>query len=309
MMQNIRSILAVVDRDERSRWLPAKAAGLARLTKARLELFLCDAERAYVRQHQYDRQAAAQAKESCLADSRQYLQALSHRLAIGDVEISLSVGCESPLYAGIVHAVEQDRPDLVVRGVGTDDTGDAGGATSHGRQGRAAAGGSVSVAPLEANDWLLVSACPSPLLLTRGKSWKERPIIAAAVDVSSGETADLTRTILRAAAEFAKSTGGALEVVHACPPGRPQAEIEMHRATLAERVREAGVESARIHLVVGEPAAALREFAKRESVDLIVLGALTHRKTLAALVGTLTGRLIDTLDTDFLLLKRSHCPS
>ncbi|HEY7878056.1 MAG TPA: hypothetical protein VIC55_07515 [Gemmatimonadaceae bacterium] len=38
-------------------------------------------------------------------------------------------------------------------------------------------------------------------------------------------------------------------------------------------------------------------------MDLIVLGALTHRKTLRALVGTLTGRLTDTLDIDFLLVK------
>jgi nucleotide-binding universal stress UspA family protein len=42
---------------------------------------------------------------------------------------------------------------------------------------------------------------------------------------------------------------------------------------------------------------------RREEVDLIVLGALTHRKTLRALVGTLTGRLTDTLDIDFLLVK------
>lgn len=279
----MRSILAAVGRDGSSKSVARRAAELARLTGAHLELFLCDAERAYVCQHQYDSEAATRAKASCLEDSRRYLESLRRELAVPDVEISLGVGCESPLYAGIVHAVERVHPDLVVRGVGTEE--------------------SAVAPPLDASDWDLVSTCPAPLLLTRGKSWKERPVIAAAVDLSPGEPAELTQTILCTATDVAKSTGGVLKAVHACRRDRPKAEIETHRAALGERVRSAGIEGADIHLVVGEPAAALREFVRREGVDLIVLGALTHRKTLRALVGTLTGRLIDTLAVDFLLVK------
>lgn len=295
MTLKINSILAAVDRDERSKRVAARAVELARLTGAHLELFLCDAERAYVREHQYDREAAARAKESCLADSRQYLEALRHKLAVREVEVALSVGCESPLYAGIVHAVERSHPDLVVRGVGIAETAaTAGNVSSHGH------------GPLDAGDWDLVSTCPAPLLLTRGKPWSERPVIAAAVDLSPGESAELTRTILRSAADVAKSTGGALKAVHACRRDLPEAEIETLRAALGEHLESAWIEGADIQLVVGEPAAALREFVHREGVDLLVLGALTHRETLRALVGTLTGRLIDTLGIDLLLVKPAH---
>lgn len=306
MKQTIRSILAAVDRDESSKRAVTRAAELARLTGSRLELFLCDAERAYVRQHQYDREAAVSAKEASLADSLRYLESLRGAMGVSDVEVSLNVACESPLYAAIVHEVEHAHPDLVVRSVEADETAATGGdVRPYGRE----LGQRAAAPVLDASDWDLVGACPAPLLLTRGKPWKARPVIAAAVDLSSGESAELTRTILRAAADIAQSTGGVLKAVHACRGDRPKEEIEIHRAALGERVRTAGIESADIHLVVGEPAAALREFGRQEEVDLIVLGALTHRKTLSALVGTLTGKLIDALDGDFLLVKSPRAPS
>ncbi len=178
-----------------------------------------------------------------------------------------------------MRAVKLSRPDLVIRGA-------------------------AASSPLDPNDWELVRACPVPLLLTRGQPWKSRPIIAAAIDISPGESEELTRAILLASAVFAKATGGTVEIMHA---GRFDAALprasDCCRAALAERARDVGLQGAECHLITGEPAAALREFAAGRNFDLIVLGALTHRKALTALVGTLTGRLIESLDTDFLLVK------
>ncbi|HVS75377.1 MAG TPA: universal stress protein [Steroidobacteraceae bacterium] len=291
MKQFIHSIMAAVDRDDRSREVVAKAVALARLSGAHLELFHCDAERAYSRRHQYDSRAAARERESCLDDSRSFLDALWRSLEVSDVDASLSVACESPLYEGIVHAVQRDHPDLVVRGAG----GGAAGAR---------------VAGLDANDWELVRACPSPLFLTRGKPWKSRPSIAAAIDLSAGESAELTRTILSTAAAVARSAGGDLEIIHACRLDRTQPqELESRRASLAEGAKSAGVQAVAVHVLCGEPAVVLPEHAVQRGFDLIVLGALTHRKSLTALVGTLTGRLLETLDCDFLLVKPSRAGS
>ena len=282
MSSKVRSILAAVDHDgNQAKRVAAKAVTLARLTGAHLELFLCDADTAFSGRHQYEPEAAARANESSLTESRHFLETLRRGLA-SDVEISLSVACESPLYEGIVHAVRRSRPDLVIRGA-------------------------AAAMPLAPNDWELVRACPAPLLLTRGLPWKTPPLIAAAVDVSPGESAELTHAILRAAADLAQAAGGTVEVVHA---GRydetPPPAADSRRAALAERARDADLEGVECHLIAGEPAAALREFSARRGFDLIVLGALTHRKSLTALVGTLTGRLIESLDTDFLLVKPAH---
>ena len=64
----------------------------------------------------------------------------------------------------------------------------------------------------------------------------------------------------------------------------------------------AGVRPDQVHVIPGEPAQTLPRFAAGR-YDLFVMGALTHRKTPAALVGTLTGRLLETLDCDFVLVK------
>lgn len=223
--------------------------------------------------------AAERAKELCLVSSQRYLETLQRRLVASGVEISLSVACESPLYEGIVHAVERSRPDLVVRGVAPGE-------------------------PLDPNTWELAAECPAPLLLTRGHPWKARPAIAAAIDISPGESLELTRAILRSAAGLARAAEGTVDIVHA---GGVESEsapaCEACRRALAERAREADLEATEYHLIAGEPAQALRDFCARCDFDLIVLGALTHRKTLAALVGTLTGRLIESLESDFLLVK------
>jgi universal stress protein E len=283
MSNEIRSILASVDRDgSQARRVAAKAVALARLSGAHLELFVCDAEAAFNRRHQYEPQAAARAKEICLVESRRYLEALRQGLGAQDVEISLSVACESPLYEGIVRAVKRSRPDLVVRG--------------------AAEGG-----PLDPNDWELVSTCPVPLLLTRGRLWQAHPLIAAAIDVSASESPELTRAILRTAADVARWAGGTVEIMHADRfESALSAAFDARRAALVERARDAGLEGTECHLIAGDPAQALRELALRRNFDLLVLGALTHRKALTALVGTLTGRLIESLDVDFLLVKPAH---
>lgn len=314
MKQTIGSILAAVDRDDRSRQVAAKAVALARMSGARLELFHCDAERAYSRVHQYDPRAAVRAKEYCLAESRRFLDYLWRSLAVRDIEPAMSVGCESPLYEAIVHAVERDHPDLVVRGIGGARRAEAEeipgvesdlmASLGTGLADEAHATGSVGPPGLDPNDWLLVSTCPSPLFLTRGKAWKPHPVVAAAIDLSAGEPAELTQTILRTAGSIAKAAGGDLVTLHAGRFGdHAPGEIELRRSAVREHAKNAGVDAAAIHIVTGEPMIALPEFAAKKDFDLIVLGALTHRKTLTALVGTLTGKLIETLDCDFLLVK------
>lgn len=277
-MQRIDNILVAVDRDG-SRVAIAKAIAVARLFGARLELFLCDAEGAYEQQHQYDPRSVALARDSSLFAAREYLESLWRSFSVQDVPVTMDVACETPLYEGIMHKLERSAPQLVVRG-------------ASGREGRV----------FGASDWDLAQSCPVPLLLTKGRLWQPRPAIAAAVDVSAEESLALTHSILGLAKQFADVGRGTLEVLHAGRFYEPQT-LALHRAKLEQRAREAGVAPSALHLIDGEPAAALTEFAATCHYDLMVLGALTHRKTLTALLGTLTGRLIDTIESDFLLVR------
>jgi universal stress protein E len=285
-MQRVESILVAVCDDESAREALMKAAGLARLFRARLELFRCNAEVAYFQRHQYEVVAARTAQERCAVESREHLEKLWNSLAVSDIPVTIDAACESPQYESIVRKVRHCRADLVVRGL---------------RPARTAAGGVV-----DASDWDLVQACPAPLLLTRGRSWARTPRIAAAVDISGDESPELTRSILACARRFTVGSQGSLEILYADRfDGVTPQTLKSHRATLAERALEADVDPAQLHVLTGEPATVIPQFAALRGYDLLVVGALTHRRSVTALVGTLTGRLMETLDADLLLVRAS----
>ena len=286
-MEKIESLLVSVDRNRGASHTLAQAIALGHKFGARIELFVCDAERAFALKHEYDTHGVDEARASCLLESRRYLETLLEKAPVGSLPVCIDAMCESPLYEGIVHKVQQSCPDLVVRSVG-------GGETQS----------------LSASDWALVRTCPVPLLLTHGKPWHQRPRIAAAVDISDEEPPALTRSILRAAAFVSASCGGVLEVLYGAGAAagaggaeKDRALTKLHAAELRARAKDAGAQAENVHVLIGDPAKMLPRHAADRHYDLVVLGALTHQKAMTALVGTLTGRLIESLDCDVLLVK------
>ena len=282
-MEKIRSILVVADRSNAAPGLLAKSVGLARKFGAGIELFLCDSEHAYALAHAYDSSGVEQARRTCLAEVRQYLEALKDSADAQDVAISIDVDCESPLYQGIVQKVLRSRPDLVIK--------------------NAAGEASQRRLNLDANDWQLMRTCPVTLMLSRGKRWRSQPQFAAAVDVSEQESAGLVRKILHAAEYLTMSCDGELDVLYS---ERSEAGAEQRLArtdALRNLAHEFRIGAHRVHLLVGQPEQTLPAFAGRHVYDVLVLGALTHRKGPTELVGSLTSRLVDVLDCDFVLVK------
>jgi universal stress protein E len=152
-------------------------------------------------------------------------------------------------------------------------------------------------------------ACPATLLLTRGRPWQAPPRFAAAVDASGSESAGLLWDILQAAHNLTTLTGGQLNVLYAESTELADAEREAGTRSLHEHVRKLPALPAAVHVLAGSPEASLPTFAKRHAFDALLLGALTHRPGFAAQVGTLTSRLVESLDCDFLLVKprNYHC--
>jgi hypothetical protein len=58
-----------------------------------------------------------------------------------------------------------------------------------------------------------------------------------------------------------------------------------------------------VYVLAGDAEVSLPKFAGQNAYDAILLGALTHRPGYTAQVGTLTGRLVEALGCDFLLVK------
>lgn len=287
-MEKLSSILAVIDPVDEPLQVVTKAIALARYFGAKVEFFLCDAERAHALSHAYDSSGIECARQTCLADGRRYLEGLRHCVLAEDVKISVDVVCESPLYESIVRKVLRSSPDLVIKAA----TGEH--PPRH--------------YMLDTNDWQLARTCPAPLMLIRGRPWASNPRFAAAVDVSAQETIGLACGILQTAEYLSLGCRAELDVLYSDRQADDTEGRERRVALLYELAHKFKVPRDHVHTFQGEPEATLPEFAAREHYDVLVVGALTHRAGLTALVGALTGKLVDSLDCDFVLVKpESYC--
>jgi universal stress protein E len=252
---------------------------LARAAGARMELFMCDAERGYALSQAFVPTGVEQARHACLVDSRSYLEMLKRAVSSGDVPVTIDAACESPLYESIVRKVMRERPDLVIKNV------------------------SGPLNRFDVTDWQLMRACPATLMLTRGRSWQSPPRFAAAVDASGGESAGLLWDILQAAHNLTGLTRGQLNVLYAEAIELGDKERQAGTLALHDLVHKLPAVPASVHVLAGNPEVSLPGFAKRHAYDAMLLGALTHRPGVTAMVGTLTSKLVESLECDFLLVK------
>src|SRR6266496_3197419 len=114
-MKPVISILVVADRSPAAADATAKAVLLARQFGARVELFMCDAERGYALSQAYIPRGVEEARQACICEAHRYLESLKRSAAAEDVSITIDAGCDSPLYESIVRKVLRDRPDLVIK--------------------------------------------------------------------------------------------------------------------------------------------------------------------------------------------------
>src|SRR5579872_516119 len=101
-MQIGNSILVALEEHRDSTAALTRAVMFARRFDARIELFLCEAERAYALHHQYDDPGNTDViRNEFLAESRAAMQRQWRALDVNDVAVSFDVACESPLYEAI----------------------------------------------------------------------------------------------------------------------------------------------------------------------------------------------------------------
>jgi universal stress protein E len=284
-MQPVSSILVVVDRSPAAADALAKGILLARKLEARVDLFMCDAERGFALSQAYVPTGVEEARHTCVADTRRYLEALKQAAAAPDVPISIDAACESPLYETIVRKVMREHHDVVIKNA------------THMR-------GQYPVR-FDITDWQLMRTCPATLILTRGRAWSKPPRFAAAIDVSVAESAGLAHGILTTAQVLADCAGGELDVVYAEPIELGDQEREQGSRTLRDLVGQMSGTTPGVHILAGNPEASLPGFTKRRGYDALLLGALTHQAGYTAQVGTLTSRLVEAVDSDFILVKPS----
>ena len=302
-MRPIRRILVAV-KDPRTRTLPAvkKAAQLARVTGAELELFHSIADVIYIDALQMAKQSVSEFESRLRHEALQRLESIAAPLRRQGLRVQSTAEWDYPIYEAIVRRAEATRADLIV-------------AERHATR---------HVAPwlLRFTDWELLRSSPVPVLLVKTPRPYRRPVVLAAVDPSHAfaKPSRLDDEVLREAQSLAAALSGKLHAVHAyVPMPADLAAVKGLTPDISERIEahaRAGAETslkrilqrtkiprARRHLVSLDPVDAIVKVAHDVRSNIVVMGAISRSGLKRAFIGNTAERTLDRLACDVLVVK------
>jgi universal stress protein E len=237
---------------------------------------------------------------------REKLHTLAEPLQARGLEVIADVAWHNPIHEGIEQEIECSGVQLVMKST-----------RPHSLMSRSF---------FSHSDWQLIRCCPAPLLLVKAHSWSARPRMLAAVDPlhPNDRPASLDRKILDAGRHLAEVLGGELHAIHVRPSSRlstaasssrgwqmpifagtdfAEAEEKKLRATIYDLTRSFGMPEDRVHIASGHVADALSEYAAREAVELIIMGAVSRSRVRDVFIGHAAEQVLESLSSDVLIIK------
>lgn len=239
--------------------------------------------------------------DAYLTGRRHRLEEFAGRIREERVMVECGVIWGSPLAEQVILQALALKPDLVIKS--------------------SPAESALSRAFLSGADWRLVSACPAPLMLVHPGSPNLPTHLLAAVDPldEHGKPHSLNTDILGAARTLAAQCSATLEVAHAyefipasaayaymggMPDLNAYDEIhKVHADALYELCRPHGIRPGDMHVLQGDPALAIVDFAASRGVDLVVMGSVYRTGLKHLVIGSTAEAVFDRLGCDVLVLK------
>jgi len=142
-------------------------------------------------------------------------------------------------------------------------------------------------------------------IVAPGRTYKPRLIVAATDLTAASDEA------VACAANVAAVSGAELHVVHVHPPAlhtRPGSRQEREQRIREAMLRPLGAaqrETARLHIRENSPAQGVLELVEELEPDLVVFGALAHKRDKPGVVGSTAERLIGRIETSLLVIRPS----
>jgi universal stress protein E len=286
-----RKILAVIDPTAHAQPALEKAARLALLCGAGLELFVCD-----VRQEIPESWAGGGSADEYRQLLRQRAQAdlvsLAAPLRQLGLEVTVQYEWHAPLEQGIGQHVVRAQPDLVVK-------------ESH-RHG-------VMDLATRHTDWNLIGQVPSDLLLVRPGVWPATPRLAAALDPlhPADRPPALDQRLLHAGRDLAALLQGSFAVFHVLqgPAHLPGDAVPVEQVEAAHAAARAAIDSLALGAGAtpcysqGSVVEGLVQLATAHAPDILLMGAVARPRSVHANAGGTAARVLDGIACDMLVLK------
>lgn len=297
----LQQLLVVIDPTQSSQPSLERAAWIARHSGAAIELLICEYNGALDSGLMFEAPALDKARQSLLAQRRDWLEQLAAPLRQEGLQVTSEVRWGKPLHKMITARCEELKPDLLLKT-----------AHSHGLLHRLL---------LSNTCWQLIRYCPAPLWLVKPQGEWRGQRLAVALDPthSADKPASLDHQLIDAAQTLGRTLGLEDHYLHSYAPlprtlvfdAELVADYEYYVQRTGERHREAfeqlldghAIGKPRTHLLQGFAEETLPRFVDENAVDLLLMGAIARGHLDTALIGHTAERVLEGVNCDLLVLK------
>ncbi|MDH3533817.1 MAG: universal stress protein [Gammaproteobacteria bacterium] len=304
-MNEISTILAVIDPTVEDQPAMRRAAWLAKKTGAELELLVCYYNEYLSGDRLFDSPSLEKARKEVIGNQEQHLEELAEPLRQDGILVRTSAVWDHPLFEGIVRRAVAGGADIVFKD------------THH---------HSIAARALLTNtDWSLIRTCPVPLWLVKPRDMEDAPLFIAAIDPMNqhDKPAALDDEILHLAKMLGKTSGGAVHAFHSYDPriavatatanayipvSLPFDEIEQqmhedHQKRFGEITSFHEIDDEHSHLVAGLAHEELPAIADELDADVVIMGAVARNRWKRLFIGATAERTLEHLPCDLLIVK------
>lgn len=299
-MNNLDTILVIIDPTVLRDHVIDKAKLLAHRTKAKVELFInCKVIGQESSYYVFDIEKAKNEGAKTGSGELQKLLMSELRSEFSSLGIPVNIDlCQAEdLSQSILDKVDKIRPDIILK-------------STHKH--------SLLRQTLITNtDWQLIRACSVPLLLTKPNGWHKGGHVVAAVDPmhSSSEQGSLDDQLISAAEYIVNTLGHQLSIFHAYyypefgnqiseQNSTQSREMRMsHNRKMYELLSRHNVDPEFVNIVNGDTKAEMMHYIEKVGANILVVGAVSRNKLERIVVGSTAEKMLDDIPCDLLILN------
>ena len=298
------TVLTIIELDNYPEEVVARASWLAKLMNCDLELLLCDPTTSFLSEVFIISSEVRDLAEDIEEAQANALLKLANTAEEAGLKVTTHTSHERPVADAIISRAMDLDPMFVVKGTHYHSPAER--------------------ATFADTDWQLMKKLDFPLWFVKPVTWKDEPLIVAAVDPTheKDREARLDRLIVKTAQSLATACNGQVELVHTYqrlveigsramktfkPVKLPIDELDKkirdeHRKALDAFATETGVPEKQVHQLPGRAHERLPMFAQTHGASLMVMGALSRGGVTRRYIGNTAARVLDHLPCDILVV-------
>ncbi len=298
-MINLKSILVVIEPNQRQQPALLRGISLAKKTQAKLMIMLSVYHAGYELKHMLSETEREEFRAEYIADRYHWLEDLLETYQLPQKSLT-AVHWHPRVYESVVEAAREEQVGLIIKSMKHDP---------------------VVTSPIFTPlDWHLIRKSPFPVLLVSQKQQTQYEHIVTAVNTGFEDRSHalLNEKLTECADEFADIYSGQVHLVNAYPPTpQPMSKSTQNftYSVLARAIRNHhfqaldmfgerfAIAKTHRHLVEGEPHEVIPSIISSLSASLLVIGSIGDMGMASKTLGQSAEFIIDNIQCDVLAVK------